>query len=227
MGTETEGAKKEDAGATAAEQITIDASTYSALLDRLDELEAAKTEDKSGEEEQTQEDRLARQASATERKPVDLDRLSNSQLANFIASELQGDVLQPLLVRVAQLELTLEERDARDQLIKDEDTDAQEFESMKPEVYKLLNRTPTLKYTEAFKLAKSKVKGEKRQTEKGDTDPSKGRDKLRHLPPRPTIHGEKPSSAAAGDTQRAKPATTRDAAERALEDLNVKFPGGN
>lgn len=224
---DNEGAKKDGQGANAPEQVTIDASTYSALLDRLDELEASQGGKKDEQEDQDPEDRLARQASAQERKPVDLDRLSNSQLANFIASELQGDVLQPLLVRVAQLELTLEERDARDQLIKEEETDAGEFEKLKPEVYKLLNRTPTLRYQEAFKLAKSKVKGDKEKSEKGEPKESKGREQLRHLPPRPAIHGEKPSSAAVGDTQRAKPASTREAAERALEDLNVKFPGGN
>lgn len=214
---------KQDAAGAAGETVQLDASTYGALLDRLDELEAAAGATSTRDEHEdglNPEEQLERQTrGAAPKGPPDLERLSNQQLAQFIASELQNDVLQPLLVRIAGLELSLEEKDLRSDY-----EDKEEFDRLKPEAYKILNRTPSLKLSEAFKLAKKdQPKGEKA---KSDTTQTTSRDRLRHLPPRPAIHGEKPSGAAVDSTDRARPKSTREAAERALEELNVRFPEG-
>ena len=208
------------------QKVELDSETYSALLDRLDELEALyagrKNEEKGGDDL----DSLAEQAQPKQQQQpqqMDLERLNNKGLATYIARELTSDVINPMLVKLSQIELRLEEKELSGQY--------EDFKDVKKETYALLHKNPSLSLEQAYHLAKTQVeKSDKPKTKTDDESAPAKRGSLRHLPPRPVSRGEKPSGAATGATH---PATTyktnRSAAERAMEDLQIDFPvkGGN
>jgi hypothetical protein len=209
-------------------KIELDSDVYSALLDRLDELEASnagRSKDKQDEGEDL--DSLARQAqpqpTGQPGKQIDLERLNNQGLATYIARELTSDVINPMLVKLSQIELRLEEKELSGQY--------EDFKDVKKDTYALLHKNPSLSLEQAYHLAKTQqAKSDKPKTKTDDEPATAKKGSLRHLPPRPVSHGEKPSGAATGATH---PATTyktnRSAAERAIEDLQIDFPvkGGN
>ena len=218
MAEEAKVTEQEEAGA----KIQLDAEVYSALLDRLDELEA-----KSSGKEETKEDldSLAREAQPAQQglpKQVDLERLNNSGLATYIARELTSDVINPMLVKLSQIELRLEEKELSSQF--------EDFKDVKREAYAILHKNPSLSLEQSYHLAKTQqAKSEKPKTEKSDEPTTAKSGALRHLPPRPAL-GEKPSGAASSATHAATSyKTNRSAAERAIEDLKIDFPvkGGN
>lgn len=209
------------------EKIELDSDVYSALLDRLDELEASNAGKQQKEEQGDDIDSLAEQARPTQQgqpgRDIDLERLNNKGLATYIARELTSDVINPMLVKLSQIEMRLEEKELIGKF--------EDFDDVKKETYALLHKNPSLSLEQAYHLAKTQVdKSDKSKTKTDDSDATAKRGALRHLPPRPVSHGEKPSGAATGATH---PATTyktnRSAAERAIEDLQIDFPikGGN
>lgn len=200
-------------------KVELDPETYAAMLDRLDELEA------KNQPPEDEVDALAQQAQPQQQKPgraVDLNRMTNEQLAQFVATELASDVINPMLVKLSQIELRIEEKELGETY--------KDFKEFKQDTYSLLHKNPSLSLEQAYLLAKQtkgpkaedKTEGKERNSEKQEAPAKK--DLLRHLPPRPAIHGEKPSGAAAGATRPAKPSDVRSAAERAIEDLEIEFP---
>lgn len=212
-----------------AKQIVLDADTYAALLDRLDELEGGQKEETDEPKDEVDDLAAGAKPQPGQQKPIDLNRLSNAQLAQFIAQELTSDVINPVLVKLSQMELRLEEKDMASQY--------KDFGEHKKEAYNILHKTPSLSLEQAYHLAVQKAnKGSKPKSDDSPNDEkatpeSKGSAKkelLRHLPKRPTTLGEKPSGAA-GDMKPARPKDVRGAAERAIDDLGIDFPskGGN
>ncbi len=207
------------------QKVELDADTYAALLDRLDELENRQpSQQQQQDDDDDSVDSLARQAAPQplQGQKIDLDRMSNGQLAQFIARELSNDVINPMLVKLSQIELRMEEQTIIAQY--------PDFKDIKKDVYNILHKNPSLTLERAYKLAKAEQpsKSEKTSGDSEQSDPTK-KGRLRHLPPRPTSIGEKPSGAAKGAISPAKPVGTRAAVERALDDLEVDFPtkGGN
>lgn len=210
------------------QHVTLDAETYAALLDRLDELETKETT--TDDEPKDEVDELAREAKpqSQQQRPLDLNRMSNQQLAQFIASELTSDVLNPMLVRLSQMELRLEEKELT--------TEYPDFKEHKKDAYAVLHKNPSLSLEQAYHLA-VKQKSNKRDStsqdgKEGSESDSKGQARkglLKHLPRRPASLGEKPSGAAGGDLKPARPTTVRGSAERAIDDMQIDFPskGGN
>jgi hypothetical protein len=220
MAEEAKVTEQEEAGA----KIQLDAEVYSALLDRLDELEAKGSQ--RGEEPKEDLDSLAQQGQPQQQqglpKQVDLERLNNQGLATYIARELTSDVINPMLVKLSQIELRLEEKELSSQF--------EDFKDVKREAYAILHKNPSLSLEQSYHLAKTQqAKSEKPKTEKSDETTTAKSGALRHLPPRPAL-GEKPSGAASSATHAATSyKTNRSAAERAIEDLKIDFPvkGGN
>jgi hypothetical protein len=207
------------------DKVELDAEVYTALLDRLDELEASHAGKSKDKEEGEDIDSLAQQAQPQQQqsRQVDLERLNNQGLAAYIARELTSDVINPMLVKLSQIELRLEEKELSGQY--------EDFEGVKKDTYALLHKNPSLSLEQAYHLAKTQtVKSEKQKSKTDDVPATAKGGALRHLPQRPAIHGEKPSGAAKAATQAATTyKTNRSAAERAIEDLQIDFPikGGN
>lgn len=200
--------------------VQIDASTYNALLDRLDELEGQASDRgvKTGDEiddlyQEGTRDKGGGEHGKQEGQ-VNLDNLSNTELAHYVASELQNNALMPLLTKMADIELKLEVNSFRSSLKEDDYSDYEE------DVLKVMYDNPKMSVKKAYLLVKAE-KGDK-PTKEGEGE-GDSRNLLKHLPKRQVIHGEKPGAAAQG-TEEPIPKDTKGAAKRAIKDLNIKFP---
>lgn len=216
--------KSETLKSDATKVVELDLDTYNALLERLDELEAKNSKPSKEEEEPEPEDevdKLAKEArpQPPAERPIDLNRLSNEQLAHFIASELAKDVINPLVVKLSQLELRLEEKDLKERY--------QDFNDYKKDAYNILYKNSSLSLEQAYRLAKSS--NPKKKSDSNEEPESDRKAELLKNLRRPATLGEKPSAAAAGEMKTSRPKDVRTAAERAIEELKLEFPvkGGN
>jgi len=190
------------------EKVTLDAETYNQLLDDIELLRNKATEVKDGQKDEE----------------VDLDRMSQTELANYIANELTQNALNPVMIKLAQIELNLERQDMKVEGGYDH------LDEKYKDILGYMHKHPTLSMREAYqqvigKESKESKESKEEKSKESEESETKQRDDSKHLPLRPAIHGEKPSSAATSQhLQKTKPKDTREAAQRAIEDLKVKFP---
>ena len=163
------------------QKVELEAETYQALLDRLDELEDA---GKKGSKFKALADE-ARPASGKQAEPIDLDSVTQTELAHHIVSDLSRQVVHPLLVEIQSLKL---EREI-DRL---DPEHSKIFSEMQDRVFELAGENPKLSIKQACDLA---VKEAKKAGEEGATEESI-KDKaarLKHLPKVPV--SERPGAA--------------------------------
>ena len=216
-----EGEKKQEEKPV--QKVELDQETYSALLDRIAELEAESTHPRRRQEEEvTDIDTLAqegrRRQPAREEKEEEvgnLDELTNTQLAQLIINKVNeqgGQRLQKIEVAVETMRVMREIDKAE---VKHED-----FWQYEERIREIAMQNPTLSIERAYKMAKIEAEEEKPQKKEGEPEnrPATRTEKLLKLPPR--TFGEKPG-AAVGSTKEADDVSTlRKAAEKAW-DVNV------
>lgn len=200
----------------ASEKIELDAETYGALLDKLEELEGElKGKGKTGDPVKDLAAEARGEGGEKKEDKVDLDSLSQAQLADYIMKGVGQRVVEPLLVQVQAVQLELE----IDRLTRDEQY-ADIFNEHQDRVFELAGENPKLSLKQACDLALKEAGGEKKGSDKSDT--TKDRDALlKHLPKRGQPQGEKPGRT--GADEKKEPEDRRSAAELAIEDLDIKF----
>lgn len=195
--------------------VQLDAKTYDALLDKIDELEeqVKGSKGKGGEDEDDIE-RLAREGKRggeeDRGKLPDLDSLSNTELARFISSSLAEEVISPLLVSIEEIKISNElDRMQRNEATKD----VMDFSG---EIFEICSKNPEMSIQRAYKLAKAE-KGEKKDKGEGKGDKKARDERLRHLPKRSTF-SEKPSGFSEKVAGEGEPKTLDDAAQKGWDE---------
>ena len=198
-------------------KIELTPEQYNAMLDDMAELEALRAakpkKEKEEEDEELDVEKLAREGKKTkakeEEETLDLDNMTNTQLANAILKEIDkrnNDRLNPLEVTVETLRMLRE--------IDKAEGKHEDFWDYGEQVQKMCVTDPNLSVEDAYILAKSKAPVKKEKGEK-ETVPTKT-ERLLKLPPR--VHGEKPGVAAGTTINIDKGKTVKSAAEKAWED---------
>ncbi len=204
-------------GKQSQEMIQLDPETYQALLNKLDDLE---TRLESKGDDDTTIDDLAKEAKEGDQvtdtkdtKDVDLEKLSQTELARHIEQSLAENLVTPLILEIQTMRLDRE----IDHLCRDEEYKGI-FEANKKLVFEKASKNPNLSLKEACDLAFKETgkKGKNKESDKPDEKTLKG--KLRHLP---SPHGEKPGQV--DHVEKEEPKTRRSAVERAVEDLGIEF----
>jgi len=195
-------------------EVTLTAEQYNTLLDKLDDLEDEVQKKGGG----SVVDQLADEVKAGtqddgSKETVDLDELSQSELAHHIVSDLTQGVVQPLLVEIQGMKLQ-REIDA----MEGDEKYAPVWAEHKDRVVELATENPKLTMKQATDLAAKEKEGTKESDSK---DSKKSSEVLRHLPERGSL-GEKPGGSPAL-TQDEEPEDRKSAAALAVEKLDIKF----
>lgn len=182
--------------------VTLSAEQYNALIDRVEELEVSTPNPRPDYDV----DELAAEGQTfpTEQTTENLDEMSNTQLVQFIASEV-GRGNRQLQTEVQTLKI-LREIDKCEVKYND-------FWDFEKEIYAVAQKNPTLSMEQAYKL----VKGDTPEKKPGDPAPRTQTQKLFNLPSR-TPTGEKPSLAP-GASEVQKTMTAKEAAEQAWNEM--------
>jgi len=230
MGEEVKSEEKVEAKTEKKEEessVTLTATQYNTILDRMQELEEAALSSRrkgpmSVEELAAEVDASPKSKAPAEEgafDPSTFEKMSNAQLVRFVFQAVERGIGQPLLVKLEEMRVRDEIRELRKDLGESDD-----FDSLKGAIYQVASRNPNLSIKEAYQLAK-KEEGPKARKQSEDEDTSESRrkkhDVLHQLPPRVKPQGEKPTHAR-GATNAGAPETRMDAAAKAIEDLEKK-----
>jgi hypothetical protein len=211
------GEKKEEVQAK--QKVELDPEQYNALLDSMAELEALRaTKPKKEEEGEDDLDKLAkegkrgREGEVEKEEPINLDDLTNSQLAQVILKEIDKrneERLNPLEVTVETLRVLRE--------IDKAERDHNDFWQFEGKVKSISIANPSLSIEDCYLLAKSKTPA-KKEVKEGEHEevPTTRTERLLKLPPR--VHGERPGMAVSSTEHVEKGKTLRSAAEKAWDD---------
>jgi hypothetical protein len=203
--------------------VSLDAATYTALLERLDYLEqvAEGKKGKGGDEDDGDDDDVDALAARGKRRsgksgddegnPPDFDSLSQTELVQHLERGMVGNYIQPLMQKIYQIDFQLQ----IDRLTKKEEF--KDFHDYDDEIYKVLKDNPNMKLEDAYYLAK------KRQPEPKEGDKGPSRDALRHLPrPKRPAPGEKPGHTSSMSRSDDRAMTTKQAAAAAYDEVFQK-----
>lgn len=194
------------AQAAAEEKVELSAEQYNALMDRLEELESSAKAPKNQIDALAEEGRTRRKDEEVQ-APVNLDELTNTQLAQFLVQANRQD--NQRLVQEIETQKVLREIDKCE--VKHED-----FWDYKDEVHKTASENPTLTIEQAYQLAKgNNPKPEKSEDGKASRTVT---EKLLNLPSRKVL-GEKPGVASSSTKVANKDMSTKEAAEMAWDEI--------
>jgi len=206
--------------------ISLTKEQYSAILDRMDELEQlalSKVEEKGskGSRRETVDD-LAEEARVgrrgREQEVINLDEMTNTELVQYLSHNLDAQVIQPLSMQIQTLKVMNEIDKAAGK--------HDDFFDYHDRIKEIAIENPTLSIEKAYKMAKLEAKEEEEEASEEAESKGKGKEKPLTkqgkgvkllLPPRPTL-GERPGTAAAA-TRQGPAKTTRQAAERAWDEV--------
>lgn len=201
------------------DKVELDADQYSALLDRIAELEAAATPAPGPKAKGDDVDDLLEEANRRKASggggggQVDLENMSNTELFQYIM-EVGGQEIRRIDVGLETMKLM---RDIDKVSAKFED-----FDLYEEEIRDIAMKNPTLSIEKAYKLAKAEnpTKGDKKKQDGGL--PKTHTEKILNLPSRQII-GEKPGSIADSSTRKTGTAlSTKSAAEEAWDEIMGK-----
>ena len=195
------------------EPVVLDPKTYQALLEHLDDLEGQVKEKGSSSNNLDDLDSLADEARGSKQQQqeeeVDFDGMSRKDFLQYTLKQLSEEVVSPLAVAIEEVKLSQE----IDQLTRDEKY--ADFWDHKDEIYKIAKDNPRLSLKKVYKLAKSEAEDKKTSDSETKTKSRKGL--LRHLPD--STFGERPSGQAESTTEKSEPATLKEAASRAFDEI--------
>jgi len=217
-------------GSNKPEQITLSAEAYTALLDRLDELEALGSLErpqprqqlkKSNEDDDdddlesiVSEGKKSRGGQAEpELTEEEVNNMSNADLMKLI-DQRGSEFIQPIYQRLLENEIKSEIREIR----RDKDV-RPEFDAYWNLTYKIAKANPEMSVEDAFLLAKVKRPGlYKAPGKKGD---EKG-NPLNNIPPRPRVYGEKVDRSSLGSESTKPKVDIEDIAAAKFDELTKK-----
>ncbi len=206
------------------DSVVLTKEQYSAILDRMDELEqeaSSKRSDKGSKGGRQTVDDLAREAKPrkeSEEKvpPLDLEGMTNTELVQFIFRAAEEHIVQPMSVQLQTIKVMGE----IDKCFAKHD----DFYDYQDRVREIAIENPTLSIEKAYKMARleadeeekdNKEKGEEKGSDRASSKRGKGVQLL--IPPRPIL-GERPGTAGAA-TKPGPAKTLRQAAERAWDEV--------
>lgn len=188
----TEGEKKEEKkeGESKEEKVvTLSESQYTALLDRVAELEDVSLSKKKDiyDIDELAEEGKSRGVTPTKGEEIDWEVLSNKELVDKIVEAVNQGGLQ--LQTQIETQKVLREIDKAEAKHND-------FWTHEKDVRRIASNNPTLSIEEAYQLAKAGKEGEKGEKKEGEKEKEVGAkttrtEKLLNLPPR-IPGGEKP-----------------------------------
>lgn len=193
------------------QEVTLSAEQYSALLDKVTELEEISQRSKKEvfDLDDLAEEGRRKKVEKPPAKEVDLEGMTNAQLVEHVFEEVNkaGAALD---VKIETLKL-LREIDKCEAKYDD-------FWKYEKEIRKTASENPTLSLEKAYKLAKldEPKKGEKKEEEEGE--PKDKRTILHTLPPKLTSKGEKPGVASSA-TKGSEIKTLKEATQRAWDEV--------
>ena len=189
-------------------ELSPEGKFFDNLLVRLDSLET-KISSRSADDlaSEAHQQRQQRQES----QDLDLEEMSKTELAQTILDLVNQEAVNPILVAVEQLKI---QREIDSLVSKPENQDFFDYEQ---DVKKLMIDNPKLSVKQAYNLAKI----ENPKTQQATSPQEERQDLLKQAFNRQPV-GEKPG-VTSNMTTRVQPATVRDAAERAVNDLKIKF----
>ncbi len=180
-----------------------DAATLDELLQELA---------KDGVPERSQQGRGQQAQQQVPQETPDLERMTSTQLANFVVQHMHTTYFQPLVEQIELIRIRDEIKDAA----REAKANGEDFADVKNDVFKVLEKRPNLTVREAYKLVKSSKP--RAAQDSGSDKPGEKRDKtartLADLGERPSV------SRAASSPASAK--TIREAAERAWDEVMEK-----
>jgi hypothetical protein len=208
----------------ATEEVKLSQVDYDKLLDHIDDLEG-KVIKSAGKEKKADVDDLAEEGrrrptqSTEKQEPLDLESLTNADLARLVIGEIQTNMVQPLLVTIHRMDL---EHQIEKLTSKDEYKD---FWDYKDEIYELAKDNPKLPLEKVYKLAKENFEtaGKRKPTAKNKDDddtetPEEAARRLRRTGGnKGSTHSEKPGPSKKTTTE--GPMSARDAATRAWDEV--------
>lgn len=198
------------------EVVKIPAQVYNELLDQLEELQESKGKGKKKGGDEI-EDLLSELGGGEEEKgrgkkgpeEVDLDQMSNKELASYLEEAMTQNALLPLMTKLQLLEIKLETNDLRSKYGEKDPN----FDEILQEAYKVNQRATQLSLEEAYELARSRIGPQEKgkEGERGNI--------LKKLPPKVEVPiGEKPGAPGRG-VSRGEPKSLSEAADRAWEEV--------
>ena len=203
------------------EKVELDAQTYGALLDRLDELEEKHIQPMQppvDDDPKSLIDELADEGKKDSdtpeiTPPENLDTMSNTELLNFmvdVVNKQAGPKMRDMEVKFETLRVLRE--------IDKAESKYDDFWRYEGKIKELSMANPSLNIEQAYKLARAENPPPK--GEEGSETPIAKRtttEKILNLPPR-TAFGEKPSVASGTTTEVDRGSTMKDAGEKAWEE---------
>ncbi|RLG40665.1 MAG: hypothetical protein DRN78_05220 [Thermoproteota archaeon] len=218
-GQEQQGQEQKGQGQEEQQKVELDVETYTALLDRLEELEQAvekgtpKGKGKSSVDDLLDELDDPDEPSGQKDEPVDLDSMSRAEFLQFTLQQISEGVISPLAVAVEEMRLDRE----IDKLTRDEKY--QDFWDYKDEIYQIAKDNPKLSLKKAYLIAKQEASEKAKGKGKDETGGLAARAvKLKTRLPDPRAFGERPSGTPTGSTQDMGPVSLEEAAARAYDE---------
>lgn len=212
-----EGEKKEEEkkGEKEEKVVTLSESQYSALLDRVAELEDVSLSKKKDiyDIDELAEEGKRREVIPVKGEEVDWEALSNKELVDKIVEAVNQGGLQ--LQTQIETQKVLREIDKCE--VKYDD-----FWKFEKDIRRIATENPTLSIEKAYRLAKLEIEGDKKEEKKeGEKREEVGAkttrtEKLLNLPPR-VPGGEKPG-VVSSSTKGSQTKTLREAADRAWDE---------
>jgi len=183
--------------------------TKGTLDDILADLDLIDDEDVEGGKDVRDKEQDAPKGQA--QQPIDLERLSSTELANYIVAHVHESYIKPLIEQLEYMRLKDE--------IKEVSSEHEDFWDHKDAVFRILEKRPQLSVKEAYAIVtglgkrQSKAadkEGEKDEREKGEKAQSKKQ---------PVFGGERPGVSRKAATED-ETLSIRDAFERAFEEVS-------
>lgn len=199
--------------------IKVPTASYDALLDGYDTLEAENKNLRSKKDEDDVDiDELLKDEKPQQKgEKVDLESMSNTELANFVFSSMEG-VGKQIMQRLDTVQLTNEIERCMDK--------HDDFINYQKDIQKLSVANPKLSIERCYTLAKQEKGGfDKKEEEKGEEEKEKRStaEKLYNLPKR-KVYGEKPGVTPAA-TQKNTVMSSKEAASDAWDEVMARQGG--
>lgn len=185
-------------------------NTMKATIEEFVRESAEKSEQREAREKQAEEERRQR-AEQGDRKPLDLDLLSNKQLAAVIFNEVQGKIAKPMLEMISLMAVKDEKRDLEKYLSKQ----GKDIEDYEEEIIKIATDKPSLSLMEAYKII------EQERSQKANDDKKRKEEEEKRKEEAKGSGGERPG---AGKFSLGGKLSLDEAGDRAFKELKDTFP---
>lgn len=173
--------------------------------------ESAEKDARKYEEERTKAEQERQRQEQAEKKSIDLDLLSNKQLASIIFNEVDNRIGKPPLQMISLMAVKDEKRDLEKMLSKQ----GENLDDYEEDVIQVASEKPSLSLKEAYEIVKQ------RRSQKANEEQKKKEQQEKDKKEAENANGEKPGS---GKFSPGGKLDILSASERAFKDLKDQFP---